>query len=376
MRRCRILGAFLMALVISSGTAFAMTQQEQQANAELELMAKDIAQLCATPGFRGFLRSEIAKSKNREGIIELDKFLDRAAKQKNIPPGLNQVAGKMKEAKGRHKAMNLTGLEGFDLYIPVEAHRAKWKGGKDFIVAASAYGNENEIRQIVGFTVWDGKRVVLDPAKAPDTVVVILAPEEHVNHDIPQPEPKDPAMDAPHDDNPKPDAGKDEKHNSYFSMSYLKIHKDGEPWYKGDPEIYLLAGQICNGEGKGYYYDLAKVNKTNTWYYTYYLNQMYFDTNCSWDTYYSVWERDGSGGGVYMYTNQGQHLTPHIRCYPDQSCDYRYVQTLWRGNSDDPIHTYDPAIHTSKMLGQWYYHNYDGNYSDTRNASAKFYKRH
>jgi hypothetical protein len=95
-------------------------------------------------------------------------------------------------------------------------------------------------------------------------------------------------MDAPHEEKPNPDAGKSEKHNSYFSMSYLYIFHDAEPWCSGDPEIYLLAGQICNDEGKGYYYNLARVNTTKRWYWIYDLNQMDFDEKCSWDTYYSV----------------------------------------------------------------------------------------
>lgn len=376
MKRYRFGIVFLMLLVISTGNAIAVSPQQQQANVELELMAQDIAALCTEPGFRGFLRSEMSKSKNRENIIELDKFLDRASKQKNMPPGLTKISGKIRDAKVRHKKMDLTGLEGFDLYIPVEAYKKQWKGGKDFIIAAAPYGNEEDIKQIVGFSVWDGKKVVLDPTKAPEAVVLVLAPEEHLDHAVPQPEPKDPAMNSPQEDNPKPDAGKGEKHNSYFSMSQLYIFNDAEPWYKGDPEIYLLAGQICNGEGKGYYYDLARVNNTKKWYWIYDLNQMYFDEKCSWDTYYSVWERDGSGGGVYMYTNQGQRITPHIRCYPDASCDYKYVQTLFRGNSDDPIHTYEPRVHTSKMLGLWNVHNWDSNYVDSRYAYSKFYKRH
>jgi hypothetical protein len=148
-----------MVIAFSAGVTFALTPQQQQANAELELMAQDIAQLCTTPGFRGFLRSEIAKSKNRENIIELDKFLDRATKQKNMPPGLTKISGKIRDEKVRHKKMDLTGLEGFDLYIPVDAHKKKWKGGKDFIIAAAPYGNEEDVKQVVGFSVWDGKKL-------------------------------------------------------------------------------------------------------------------------------------------------------------------------------------------------------------------------
>lgn len=358
------------------GGTGAMTPQEKQANAELEDMAKEIAALCNHPGFLGFLRSEIVKSKNREQIIELDNFLDRAAKQQGMPAQAAATAAKVKKAKASHKSMKLTGLEGFDLYIPVEAHRAKWKGGKDFIIAVSPYGDDQSIQSTVGYSVSDGKKVTLSAKQPPNQVVMVIAPEEHESHEIPVSPRKTPEMNHPHDENPKPDAGNSEEHNSYFSMSYLKIYRDGESWLRGDPEVYLLAGQICNGQAKGYYFNLARVNKVNTWYYIADLNSMYFDGNCSNDTFYAVWEADGGQRGVYAYATNAVKVIPTINCYPDKTCSYKYVQNLWRGNGDDPIHDYIPAVHTNKMLGYWNTHNYDSRYSDSRYAAAKFYKRH
>ncbi len=377
MRTCGFCGILFFVVIFSVGVALAATPQEQ-ANGELELIAKDIASLCNHPGFLGFLRSEIVQSKNREQIIELDRLLDRAAKQQTMPPNLAATAEKVKATKARHKAMNITRLEGFDLYIPVKAHRAKWKGGKDFIVAVSPYGDDMAFQTTVGYSVADGRRVVLDAKQPPETVVMVIAPEEHADHNMPTPEPDVPSRKAPHEDKPKPDAGKSEKQNSVFSMSYIKIHQTGESWLRGDPEIYLLAGQICNGVSKAYRFNLPRVNSKGVWYYVGDLNQMYFDATCSWDTFYAVWEDDDgyNCGGVFAYTNCGQPVTPALNCYPDSKCSFMYVYSLWRGNGDDPVHTYIPQVHTNKMLGNWGTHNYDSYYSDTRNAEAKFYKTH
>lgn len=267
-----LLGLWLCLTLVCS--AFALTPQEQQANKELELMTKDIATLCSQPGFRGFLRSEMAKSKNREGIIELDKFLDRATKQKGMPPELTNVAKNVKDAKGRHKAMNLSGLEGFDLYIPVEAHKAKWKGGKDFIVAFAPYGDDQAYTEIIGFSVWDGKRVTLDPIKAPDAVVLAIVPEEHENHETIKKARVETEKEYPYTEV----KGKEVAHkpvpqtpgNSYFGIRRIYLRDDKEPWTRGAAEIFTMSGYIqgnyCYIINWPYWSMLERVNYSKQWY--------------------------------------------------------------------------------------------------------------
>ncbi len=180
----------LVTLAISMPAGMVPAQPEkaaamkQQANADLDNLAKELAKLCSQPGFRGFLRSEIKKSRNRENIIELDKFLDRAAKQKDIPPGLKKFKDSALKAKARLKTLGPAILEGYDLYIPVDAHKKKWQGGKDFVVAYSPVDNEDKVKEIVAYSVRDGKRVILDPVKTPQTVVLVIAPEEHTDHKL------------------------------------------------------------------------------------------------------------------------------------------------------------------------------------------------
>ena len=348
-------------------------------NADIESLTEAISTLCSEPGFRGFLRSEMSKSKNSEQILELDKFLDRATKnlkKDKSAPGLQKAKSAAGKARGSAQDSTLLALKGFDLYIPVVAHRTKWKGGKDFVVAASPMGDDLSIKKIVGFSVKDGSKVELDSATPPEMVVLVVAPCEHEDHTITSEEPVDPPDDgAPHEDNPTPGEGEKDKDNSFFYMSYIKIHDDHEPWYRGDPEVYLLVGQIRNGEDRGYKFNLARVNKTGRWYWIRDLTKMYFDGNSSYDTYYGVWESDGAGSGCYMYTNRGRRIYPYIKSYPT-SGGTQPVWCLYVGNSDDEIHGYPPRCKTNKMLGAWNTHNYDSNYSDTRTAQAKFYKVH
>lgn len=156
---------------------------QRQINADLDGMAQQLATLTATPGFRGFLRSEIAKSKNRESILSLDRFLEKAAKQRNTPPGLAKLAKLNRSSKARQKSAS-SELKGYNLYIPVEAHRAKWKGGKDFVVAFAPAGDDQTTQEIIGYSVSNGTKVRLDARTPPQTVVLIVAPEEHETHEL------------------------------------------------------------------------------------------------------------------------------------------------------------------------------------------------
>ena len=331
----------------------------------MDNLAREIAKLVSHPGFRGFVRSEIAKSKNAESIVDLNRFLERAAKQKNMPPGLAKFKESASAAKGRMKGTEILGYQDLDLYIPVGAHRAKWKGGKDFLVAT----------KIVAYSVSDGEQVILDPKQAPEKVVLIVAPCEHDSHEV-KSEPKGAPPPPPIQRQAEPAAEDDEPYNSYMAMSYLKIHRDQEPWTRGDPEVYLLIGQICDRDGKEYYRNLSRVNKENRWYYIRDLNDIYFDSKCSYETYYAVWERDSNCtyrvGGTSSACSYEYH---RLQCAPDSTCTTRWIR-VGHANGDDRIHTTAPQVITNKARLPWDSHYYDRWYSDTRYASAYFAKRH
>lgn len=280
-------------------------REVQIANADLDELAREIAKLCAEPGFRGFLRSEIAKSKNRENILELSKFLDKAQRQRDMPPGLAKVRDITGRAKGRLKTSGINELAKYDLYIPVDAHRKKWQGGKDFLVAFAPLGHEEDVEQIVAYSVSDGERVLLDPNKAPNSVVLVVAPEEHETHAVlplPQPDKKEPLPQPISKQEAermvKKPTGKEPLNaegNSFFQLRYLNIYDDKEPWTKGDPEIYVVYAHGRYGQPLAQKVSLPGVNEENRYYWTGSSNQLYFvfDTTYTNHSYVAVWESDG-----------------------------------------------------------------------------------
>jgi hypothetical protein len=217
-----------------------------EANADLDEMARALAQMSRAPSFRGFIRSEIAKSKNRENIVSLDRFLERAARQQGMPPGIAELEQTRQRVQQRFGQIDADALQGFDLYIPVEAHRAKWRGGEDFIVAFAPLGDDQAIASIKGYSVATGEPVLLRSDVAPETVVLVLAPEEHESHDVvadasgPEAPTSEPL--------PRPHViGKEAKEapvpqdpgNSYVGIRRMFIRDVREPWWAGAPEIYL-----------------------------------------------------------------------------------------------------------------------------------------
>lgn len=321
MKITRIVLILGLVVLLSVGMVLAqppgdLAAKKKQANADLDAMAQEVSKLVTHPGFRGFLRSEIAKSKNRENILELDKFLDRASKQKGMPPGLAKLKDYAGKAKGRLKASGIWKLAKYDLYIPVGANRAKWKGGKDFLVAFSPVDDEKDTKQIIAYRVNDGKRVILDPNKPPQTPILVLAPCEHENHAKvsapkgPKTPPENPKPNFKGENVPPPQGMKEPGiGNSSVGVQYLKIYNDHEPWYKGDPEIYIDLCLRKVNECQRRYSNLSFVNNEGRWYYIWSYANMSFDSTYWQKMKFYIWERDG-----------GSWKTDLIQIYPGIVC--------------------------------------------------------
>ena len=269
----------LVVSLLAAGTACAAepadtAEAQQQANADLDTMARELAKLAATPGFRGFVRSEIAKSKNRESILELDRFLERAARKRGAPPGLSKFREFSAQAQRRLRSGGAA-FKGYDLYIPVEAHRAKWRGGDDFVVAFGPYGDDQRIQQIFAYSVRNGERVVLDAQRPPEMVVLMLVPDEHETHEVSGAAPPVTDQDRTL---ARPDVvGKDiaekpvpqESGNSYVGVRRLYIRDVKEPWWLGQPEIRMYIAQrknnYCVVAAPTEYSELKWYDNARTW---------------------------------------------------------------------------------------------------------------
>lgn len=355
----------------------------QEANEDLDAMAQELAKLVATPGFRGYIRSEITNTKNREGILELDPFLERAARRPDAPQGLAQLREMNQNAKGRiaSTAPGAT-FKGYDLYIPVEAHRTKWRGGDDFVVAFAPLGDDQAVKQITAYSVRTGQKVMLDATKAPDTVVLILVPCEHNGEH----ETKGQKPPTTNEDRvvPKADAAGKEpaekpveqsEGNSHVGLRRMYIRDVKEPWWLGAPEIFLYfaqrKGNYCETKYVSFYSKaLEYLDNANTWRTTWSApgtgdcnlafgqTCFYFDTAYATKMYVRILEADGGFEGVLA------HQTPFVfDLYSGVSCEF------------NSIYSEDDYIDHSVMYRNNFNFEFDHNH-DMGNAFVKWHKVH
>lgn len=340
----------------------------QEANQDLDQMAQALAQLAATPGFRGFIRSEIARTRNREAILELEPFIERASRRPDAPPGLSEFGALRQNARARFSSQ-VEDFKGFDLYIPVEAHRTKWRGGDDFVVAFAPVGDDQEIKEIVAYSVRNGEKVVLDAAKAPDTVVLIVAPCEHETHEqeieAERVSPEDRVLPEAHVTGREPAEAPVEQTegNSYVGLRRLYIRDVKEPWYRGDAEIMLWfaqrKGNYC--EERWIYYKgtyLERVNDDRVWYSTWpapHTGECGRKTTCFYFTEQyptkmniRLYEVDGGASRSYVFD-----LYPGVSCQFVYRADDDYVDHGWMYRNNFPF-AYDYNQDLGNAYVKWH----------------------
>jgi predicted small lipoprotein YifL len=208
-----------------------------------ERLARRVAMALADPAFRAYLKGALDGSPVREHKLHFQRLLrGRSA------PALSALAraGRESESAVMTDAATASALE---LYLPVPAHRAAWRGDAQVLVATARTDHEAP----VAFDVR-GRRQVLSPDTPPATPVLALVPVEtdfggdNLNSLPPTPPPPPP---------PTPPTG--------LYMSAAHFRDDFEGWLKGNPEYELhvlgqsgssdsLTSYQCVGEHAGGYY--------------------------------------------------------------------------------------------------------------------------
>lgn len=132
-----------------------------------ERLARLFAVALRSPGFRGYLKSQLDASPFPEHKIQLQRFL-------GAPDGraLRDVAelNGTTEADVEREARTAIPLE---VYLPVPAHRAAWSGDENVLVATAIQDREAP----VAFSP-EGRRSILSPDAPPETPVIAMVPVE------------------------------------------------------------------------------------------------------------------------------------------------------------------------------------------------------
>ena len=131
-------------------------------DARREAVARQVALALRQPGFRGYVRAALDSASVDEGKVALDRFL---------LAGGGRGTQALREAG--HGPPDDDAAARLEMYFPVPAHRAAWKGDADVLVGT--IGADGTVP--VAFTT-DGRRITLDPQSPPTTPVLAVVPRE------------------------------------------------------------------------------------------------------------------------------------------------------------------------------------------------------
>jgi len=210
-----------------------------------ERLARRLAHALANGEFRRQVKDALDRSPIREHKVHFQRWLEagdrRALRAVATANGLSEAA----LGAEAHAAMAL------EMYLPVAAHRAAWRGDDHLLVATVGADHEAP----VAFTL-DGRRLVLDVERPPATPVLVVVPvETDFDH------PSAPVANFLGDGGGAP-AGP--PHGLYLKHAHFV--GDFEGWAKGNPEYEIhILGQAgttdslqtysCSGErASGSYY--------------------------------------------------------------------------------------------------------------------------
>ncbi len=276
-------------------------EQVNAINVGLAGAAKAMAKALSDKKFRQFVRQQTARSRNAEQILEAKSFFQKATRTNRSAPGIQELHQRMLKlsAQAKEAGLKLSEETGeVDIYFPVAAHRKRWRGGQDLLVAFVPLVDDMRLSEIYAWSVKDKKRVILDTREPPATPVLVIALTEKLTYATRKPPPP---TDVGSVKGPEP-KDKPKSDNSYFGVSHIKLWNDREPWFMGNPEIYAYHIQLGapgwnNKHGFGdcqvVYQDFFWINATHHMYYIWENGgTRYFDSRYSDRTNIKFFERD------------------------------------------------------------------------------------
>lgn len=209
-----------------------------------ERLARRIALALRDERFRAQLKQDLDRSPVREGKLHFQRYL--ASARGRARSAIARVTGETTEAI----TLDASRASTLELYLPVPAHRVRWTGDENILVATT----DDERQAPVAFSP-NGERFVLSPTTPPDVPVLALVPAET---DFDRPGRQAGFLGEAGGGGSTSPAG------LYMTNSHLV--ESFESWVKGAPEIEVhMLGQAgrsdslstyscAGGAAAGYYY--------------------------------------------------------------------------------------------------------------------------
>ncbi len=212
--------------------------------ASRERLARQFALALGNATFRARVKAQLERSPVRERKVHFQRYLKGEGRT-----ALRTAAGLSAPAESALEADAARAVP-LEMYLPVPAHRARWAGGSDILVATEREDGETPVAFDIG-----GGRHLLSATEPPATPVLALVP---VETDFDSPTASSPFICCA--SGPPPASG---PAGLYMTSSHFVQNFEG--WLKGSPEFEVhilgqsgstdsLTSYQCSGEhASGYY---------------------------------------------------------------------------------------------------------------------------
>lgn len=216
---------------------FLQADRPEQA-ARHERLARRLARALQDDQFRAAVYRELRTSTEPEGKIHLQRFLAPGSAARQRLAELNQEAP---EGVGA----DLEASAAIEIYLPVPAHRERWRGDREILVATAESDREAPIAFDVG-----GHRRTLDPVQPPAQPVIALGRAETEF----APRLAGSTCIAGCEEDPGSGGGTPVVSTPGLYLTYASLTQTFEGWLKGSPEfeVHILGQEGTSTAMKSY----------------------------------------------------------------------------------------------------------------------------
>jgi hypothetical protein len=258
---------------------------------QMEDIAATLSSFLADKQNRAFLFAQM-KAAGKTHSIELGNVLAAVEKQGHLKGGerLNTLAENILKTETALKNTKAA-VPRLDLVVPAETNRSLLETADAINVAVAPLTDEGGVQSIPAYA--NGKRLVqgLSALKAPDVPTLVIGPAEResITFDSEgslEEEVTSNMLAGTAFDQPKSlSTGED-----LVGIPNILITNDHEPWYKGDPEIYVhfRRWKTATGVFIDTKADLPGVNTENKWYFLGDPNSTYQRLNATYDKFMEI----------------------------------------------------------------------------------------
>jgi hypothetical protein len=284
--------AALIGVLVLSQPLLASENGRAALERDLESIAAELSVVVADGQSRALLAAEI-KQVSKSNVACLRDCLGTLVKKAPAERS-EQLLSLMARVQQGESSLGKCGsaVQRLDVSVPVAAHRDLLNNSEKIYVVAAPLADDSEVKQVTAYA--NGERLLLSADEAPKMATLVVGAAET--------ESLDPSYPPMVTDEEATEANQGRVVDDFVGIPRIWIDDDHEPWWKGDPEIYVRVirfrfspfGTINNRV------NLPGVNDEQVWYNIGDPNGTYrfvSQDNFAPTIQFQVWEEDGPFDG-------------------------------------------------------------------------------